>query len=609
MSNTSLNRSSKLIEEAVLEHQAGQLSKAEVLYRAALQLNPRNAFCNYSLGVLCNRSGRYDEALIFLKQAIEIDPSLPHYWLSYGQAYLSLGEKNNAITVYRKLIANHANFAEGYNSLGNALKASGKLEEALRFYERAVEISPRLAGAHFNIANIWVTLGSLDKAAISLERAIAIAPNFGEAHNHLGNILFGQGDLERAIAAYRRAIEENPGNAAAHNNLGMALKSAGRLPDAIESFRRASECDPNYAQAYNNWGIVLYDLGDFFEAEKQYRRALRIDPLYAEAYNNLGNALLREVPPKIEEAIRAYKSSIEISPEYIAPYDHLGVTLCERHQIAEGFEWFTLAAKRRNSAKQETTASEMDHKRAHDIEQRLYLSMGQSEELSGEPNIAHGDAISGPVINTRNVVLAESEWLRKRPQIIVIDNFLTEAALNQLRLFCLGSTIWRDVFAGGYLGARPESGFASPLLAQVADELRTTYSSIFRDYPLLYSWAFKYDSALGGTKIHADFAAINVNFWITPDHANLDGESGGLVIWDVAAPLDWNFEVYNRDEAKIRKFLADSGARSFRIPYRANRAVIFDSDLFHETDQMSFRSGYENRRINVTLLYGRRGQT
>ena len=34
--------------------------------------------------------------------------------------------------------------------------------------------------------------------------------------------------------------------------------------------------------------------------------------------------------------------------------------------------------------------------------------------------------------------------------------------------------------------------------------------------------------------------------------------------------------------------------------------MIFNSDLFHETDRIAFADGYENRRINVTLLYGRR---
>jgi hypothetical protein len=38
-------------------------------------------------------------------------------------------------------------------------------------------------------------------------------------------------------------------------------------------------------------------------------------------------------------------------------------------------------------------------------------------------------------------------------------------------------------------------------------------------------------------------------------------------------------------------------------------ATIFNSDLFHETGEIRFREGYENRRVNVTMLYGRRGDT
>ncbi len=42
------------------------------------------------------------------------------------------------------------------------------------------------------------------------------------------------------------------------------------------------------------------------------------------------------------------------------------------------------------------------------------------------------------------------------------------------------------------------------------------------------------------------------------------------------------------------------------VPYRRNRGVIFDSDLFHSTADVDFRPGYENRRINVTMLFGYR---
>ena len=165
--------------------------------------------------------------------------------------------------------------------------------------------------------------------------------------------------------------------------------------------------------------------------------------------------------------------------------------------------------------------------------------------------------------------------------------------------------MWRSVY-DGYLGAFPECGFACPLLAKIADELPRRYPIVFISHPLTQLWAFKYDSQLPGIGIHADFAAINVNFWITPDDANLDPKSGGLVIWDKAAPLDWDFAKYNRDITAAREYLVSAGARPVTVPYRSNRAVIFDSDLFHETDRIAFKEGYLNRRINITLLYGRR---
>ena len=84
-------------------------------------------------------------------------------------------------------------------------------------------------------------------------------------------------------------------------------------------------------------------------------------------------------------------------------------------------------------------------------------------------------------------------------------------------------------------------------------------------------------------------------------------EGGGLEVWDKEAPLDWDFAHYNNDTPAVRRFLAESGAHRIVVPHRQNRAVLFNSDLFHETGRLAFREGYENRRINVTMLFGRRG--
>ncbi|HEX7967941.1 MAG TPA: hypothetical protein VF502_06955, partial [Stellaceae bacterium] len=254
----------------------------------------------------------------------------------------------------------------------------------------------------------------------------------------------------------------------------------------------------------------------------------------------------------------------------------------------------------------------IDAKIAHDAVPRLREASTDRPALFDELfdalfHIEGGARLAASAINPGNDAAAiEARWEQSKPKIVVIDDLLTPEALDALRRFCWGSTIWRRSYGGGYLGAMPEDGFACPLLAQVAEQLSLKFPRIF-SHPLTHCWAFKYDSRLNGIGIHADFAAVNVNFWITPDEANLDPEGGGLVIWDAPAPLDWDYDQYNNynnDASAIRDFLARNGAKSVTGPYRANRAVIFDSDLFHETDKITFSEGYLNRRINITLLYG-----
>ena len=153
------------------------------------------------------------------------------------------------------------------------------------------------------------------------------------------------------------------------------------------------------------------------------------------------------------------------------------------------------------------------------------------------------------------------------------------------------------------------------MLLQLEDELRAAFPRVIGDLELMNMWSYKYGdrrSAAGvdeGIIRHADDSAINLNFWITAEEANLDKNSGGLRVWTKPAPLDWPFAKYNNfgtgEEAEA--FFADSGVVD--IPYRENRAVLFNGNFFHKTARYHFAPGYKNRRINITFLFGKRGQT
>ena len=190
-------------------------------------------------------------------------------------------------------------------------------------------------------------------------------------------------------------------------------------------------------------------------------------------------------------------------------------------------------------------------------------------------------------------------------QVQVIDDFLTPAALDQVRKFCLESTVWRHPYKFGYVGAFPQDGFASVSLFAIAEELLAALGEAFEGYQLAQWWGFVYDSNLPGTDIHGDDADFSLNLWITPDSANLDANSGGLVVWDKTAPRDWTFDAYNSGGDRVTQFLREHNAQSQVIAHRANRAVLFEGHLFHRTDGFTFAPGFANRRRSLTFLFRR----
>ena len=215
------------------------------------------------------------------------------------------------------------------------------------------------------------------------------------------------------------------------------------------------------------------------------------------------------------------------------------------------------------------------------------------------------DIIEKKIINDNKKVVTINS--KKKFKYMVIDDFLSKEVLDKLYSFCLTNSIWNEFdYKNGYIGSFIENGFNTPLLLQISEEIRLQYPEILKKFPLTKAWAFKCNNQMKGIKIHADFAAININFWITPDKANLNKKTGGLLIWDKEAPKNWDFEKYNNNHLAIKNFLKKKKSKMKRIKYKSNRVIIFNSNLFHASDNFNFKKNYENRRINITLLYGKR---
>jgi tetratricopeptide (TPR) repeat protein len=495
------------------------------------------------------------------QQILLLEPNAfaPRHML--GVIRIQQGRHTDAIALITAALTLNPRVADAWINLGHVQNATGQGQDALDSYRKALVLEPgNIAVRNAEAMLLW-SLGRLDEALESVNQVLAARPGDLEARNTRGNIARARRRFEEALADYDAVLAARPDLAEAWTNRGGTLSEMGRAQEALESLDRALALQPDLPAALSDRGFVLRELNRHGEALESFDRALALQPGYAPALANRGKVL------------------------------------SEMNRLEESFAAFRQASQKAFGGRKPGQA--MDHKIRHDREQQDWLAAHNTGH-------AVGDRLEGRAINPWNAAGAAQQWRDSDPKIVVIDDLLSAEALAALRCYALGADIWRTAYPQGYLGAFPESGFAAPLLAQVAGELRDTFQAIFEGHPLRYHWAFKYDSRMDGIGIHADEAAVNVNFWITPDSANLDPESGGLVIWDKAAPLEWDFAKFNADESAAYDFLAECGAKPIKVPYRANRAVIFDSNLFHKTDDIAFADGYENRRINITMLYGRR---
>jgi TolB-like protein/cytochrome c-type biogenesis protein CcmH/NrfG len=152
------------------------LSRAETLAARALALDPRDARCQYAVGLVRRLQRRFDQAITHLEAAIRLNPNM------------------------------HA----AHIQLGWAKFFSGQGEEALPHFADFMRLSPRdprLFLGYFGFGWVRFMLGDDAGAIEVLHEAIALSPNYSPAHLCLvaAHSMCGRvEDARAALAAYLR---------------------------------------------------------------------------------------------------------------------------------------------------------------------------------------------------------------------------------------------------------------------------------------------------------------------------------------------------------------------------------------------------------------------
>ena len=583
-------------------HMSNRLRQAAAIYRQVLEARPDHPEALHLLGVVMHQMGKSADAVDLIAKAIALDPDYAEAHYNLGNMLQEQGKLDAAVAAYRHAVALAPGNAEAYSNLGIALDGLGRSEEAVAAYRQAIAVKPDYAEAHSNLGDALMSLGRIDEAIASCQAAIALKPNLAGAHNNLGIALKNQGKLEEAVAAYHRALELKPDYAEAYSNLGNALDDQGRSEEAVAVCRQAIALKPDHAESHRNLANVLMSLGRLGEAKAEFDRWLRLThggPWWNAATfadgDKVAVAPLAKTPSPSPFKLLDNADQLEyligkgrIDPSFERMVERYRAVLTEIQEM------------------QKSAGPEAKTMPIPDQTKRLGAFYDRVVHYSDAPRID-----SGAVNKSLDFESIEDSYLSSPVSLTTIDDFLTPAALVALRDFCLESTIFFSCTDNRFVSSKITTGFNCTLLYQIAEELKERLPRVLGGHPLTNMWVYRYSSQTAGVAAHTDEGAVTFNFWITPDDANQTPGRGGLVVYAKEHPYDWGWERYNSRKytsaagREIADFLAD--AETVTIPYRENRAVLFHSNLFHKSDQVRFKDGYENRRMNVTMLFGKRG--
>ena len=153
---------------------AGNMEKANLEVKLALQDNPLDAASHFLLGCLLQRKGENDQAIVGFQRALALDPANPEAQYNLGTMLLWRGEAVPASRLLENAVLIRPDHVPSYNNLAKAYFLAGLPELTVAAYEEALRRDSSNAIALKNLLLLAEAAGIHDAAATYRRRLKAL---------------------------------------------------------------------------------------------------------------------------------------------------------------------------------------------------------------------------------------------------------------------------------------------------------------------------------------------------------------------------------------------------------------------------------------------------
>jgi tetratricopeptide (TPR) repeat protein len=192
-------------ESAVAAHRAGDLPKAEKLYRSLLKLVPDQVDTLENLALVLERLGRGQEALRLAQDGLRLAPDRARLEALRGRLHAAAGRPDRAVDALDRALALDPADLRARHDRAAALLVLGRLDAAEEDICQLEARAPGEVPVQILRGNLFRERGDAGGAADSFRKAAAAAPQDLAVWMNLGQVLAEAGDREAALAAFREA--------------------------------------------------------------------------------------------------------------------------------------------------------------------------------------------------------------------------------------------------------------------------------------------------------------------------------------------------------------------------------------------------------------------
>jgi tetratricopeptide (TPR) repeat protein len=345
------------------------VNEAEVCFRNAQILVPRDYQWPYYLGHIYKDKDLPDQAAESFEQARKLEPSDVPTLVWLAEMHLEAGEAVEARLILNYALELRPDSLPIRFGLGRVALGRKDFLGAVQHLEEARVLSPAAIPIHTALASAYRSLGQLDRAEANLQRQRAaeraaldvdaglIRPadplmedverlvQSAEAYELRGARALNRGNYVEAVARFRSGLELKPNNLSLRHKLATSLAALGDTQESQEQLEEIVRRSPQYSKAHYSLGLLMEDSGQYLQAMARYTSAVRHDPSYAEARLRLAGLLRRSGRP--DDAMAQYERVMAIDSLVVeAPFGYamvlinLGEWAQARDRLADGMETY-----------------------------------------------------------------------------------------------------------------------------------------------------------------------------------------------------------------------------------------------------------------------------